>query len=85
MSEHVDQKSFYSRGALPVPTKRGLSRDEAAAYIGISPTKFDEMVADGRMPTPKRIDARRVWDVHQLDSFFDKLPGSETVTDNPWD
>jgi excisionase family DNA binding protein len=37
---------------------RGLSRDEAARYIGVGTTKFDEMVADGRMPRPKRIDGR---------------------------
>ena len=32
---------------------RGMSRDEAARYIGAGATKFDEMVADGRMPRPK--------------------------------
>jgi hypothetical protein len=35
----------------PVP-RRGLSRDEAAMYVGISPSKFDELLADGRMPSP---------------------------------
>ena len=35
----------------PIP-RRGLSRDEAAMYIGISAGKFDEMVAEGRMPGP---------------------------------
>lgn len=38
----------------------GLSREVAAAFIDVSPTKFDQMVADGRMPKPKHIDARRV-------------------------
>jgi hypothetical protein len=33
----------------PVP-RRGLSRSEAAMYVGISAAKFDELVADGRMP-----------------------------------
>src|SRR4051812_3274623 len=41
---------------------RGLSRDEAARYIGVGATKFDEMVKDGRMPKPKRLDGRTVWD-----------------------
>ncbi|MGE3712229.1 MAG: helix-turn-helix transcriptional regulator, partial [Hyphomicrobiaceae bacterium] len=53
---------------------RGLSRIEAAAYVGISPTKFDELVSDGRMPGPKRIDGRRVWDRLQLDRAFNALP-----------
>jgi predicted DNA-binding transcriptional regulator AlpA len=55
--------------------KRGLNREEAAAYIGISTTKFDELVADGRMPQPKKTDARKVWDIRRLDAAFDALPG----------
>ncbi len=31
---------------------RGLSRVEAAHYIGVSPSLFDAMVKDGRMPQP---------------------------------
>ena len=37
---------------------RGLSRVEAADYIGVSPTTFDKLVADGRMPAPKQINSR---------------------------
>ena len=72
--------------ALP-PTlpPRGLSRTEAAAYIGVSPTKFDEMVRDGRMPKPKRVDARIIWDRLKLDTAFDDLPGDEIDENNPWD
>ena len=62
---------------------RGLSRVEAAAYIGVSPSTFDTMVSDGRMPTPKRVNRRTVWDRQQLDVAFSALP-SEDVT-NPWD
>lgn len=57
----------------PSLAPRGLSRVVAAAYIGVSPTKFDEMVADGRMPKPKRIDGRRVWDKRKVDEAFDEL------------
>lgn len=62
---------------------RGLSREEAARYIGIGTTKFDEMVGDGRMPRPKRIDGRKVWDRFALDAAFADLP--EEGTKNPWD
>lgn len=55
---------------------RGLRRAEAAAYIGVSTSKFDEMVADGRMPRAKRIDGRVVWDRLSLDLAFDNLPES---------
>lgn len=62
---------------------RGLSRLESADYIGVSATKFDEMVEDGRMPGPKIIDARRVWDVRKLDIAFEALP--DRATKNTWD
>jgi hypothetical protein len=69
----------------PVP-RRGLSRVEAAAYVGVSPNKFDELVRDGRMPVPKRIDGRKVWDIHNLDLAFDVLPTeNETSGGSTWD
>ena len=68
----------------PVP-RRGLSRDEAAMYIGISATKFDEMVIDGRMPVPVKIDTRSVWDILSLDLAFDALSTQNPVRANSWD
>jgi predicted DNA-binding transcriptional regulator AlpA len=53
---------------------RGLNRVQAAAYIGVGVTKFDQMVADGRMPGPKRIDGRVLWDRYALDAAFGALP-----------
>lgn len=72
--------------ALP-PTlpPRGLCREAAASYIGVSASKFDEMVEDGRMPPAKRIDARKVWDRGALDAYFDALPGGDEIDVNPWD
>ncbi len=58
---------------------RGLSRVQAAAYIGVSPTLFDQMVADRRMPKPRRINTRMVWDRLQLDEAFAALPGGDEV------
>jgi predicted DNA-binding transcriptional regulator AlpA len=60
----------------PTP-RRGLSCAESADYIGVSVTKFLEMVEDGRMPKPKEIDRRRVWCIRALDRDFDMLPGGE--------
>jgi hypothetical protein len=51
-----------------------LSRVEAAAYLGISPSKFDEMRKDGRVGPAKLIDNRKVFDVRMLDEVFDALP-----------
>jgi predicted DNA-binding transcriptional regulator AlpA len=53
---------------------RGLSREEAARYIGVGTTKFDEMVADRRMPKPRQIDGRTIWDRVELDIDFSALP-----------
>jgi excisionase family DNA binding protein len=53
---------------------RGLSADEAARYIGIGRTKFDELVDRGKMPKPKRIDGRIVFDRYALDAAFTDLP-----------
>lgn len=60
---------------LPTAPRRGLSRIEAAIYIGIGPTKFDELVTNGRMPGPRLIDGRKVWDIRRLDLAFEELPG----------
>ncbi len=58
---------------------RGLRRETAAAYIGVSPSKFDEWVSDGRMPKPKRVDGCVVWDRYALDQAFDALPSDGHV------
>lgn len=65
--------------------RRGLRREEAAAYLGFSARKFDELIADGRMPKPKRIDGVVVWDIRALDLAFDSLPddGGDGPT-NAW-
>ncbi len=65
--------------------RRGLRREEAAAYLGFSARKFDELIADGRMPKPKRIDGVVVWDIHRLDQAFDALPdeGGDAIV-NAW-
>ncbi len=75
-----------SKRACVLPTSlppRGLSRVQAAEYIGVSPTKFDEMVEDRSMPKPKRIGCRVIWDRIKLDEEFEALPGDEDL--NPWD
>jgi hypothetical protein len=54
-------------------------------YIGISAGKFDDMLNDGRMPAPRRIDGRKVWDVHELDLAFDALPRDDVPVGNSWE
>lgn len=65
---------------------RGLSRVAAAQYVGISTAKFDELVKDGRMPAPRRIDGRVLWDKNEVDISFDALPIDNARTEfNPCD
>lgn len=64
--------------------RRGLRRVEAATYIGISDTKFDQLVVDGRMPQPKRIDTVVVWDQDELDLAFTALPNNPTPPADEW-
>ncbi|MGV8832558.1 MAG: XRE family transcriptional regulator [Devosia sp.] len=62
---------------------RGMNRTEGAAYMGVSPALFDEMVRDGRAPKPKLVNSRTIWDRIALDEAFDALPTKGSV--NPWD
>jgi predicted DNA-binding transcriptional regulator AlpA len=61
------------RTATDAAPRRGLNRVEAAGYVGVGTSKFDDMVKDGRMPRPISIDSRRVWDLRALDAAFDNL------------
>jgi HK97 family phage major capsid protein len=67
----------------PSLAPRGLCREVAAVYIGVSPGTFDQMVTDGRMPGPKRIGTRKIWDRLKVDLAFAALADDEQP--NPWD
>jgi predicted DNA-binding transcriptional regulator AlpA len=64
---------------------RGLSRVQAPAYVGVSPSLFDEMVKDGRMPKPVRINGRTVWDRVKLDDAFAALLDEDRQGGGPWE
>ena len=72
--------------ALPLPAARLLSRPEAAAYAGVSPSTFDKMIADGMMPKALRVYGRTLWDVRGLDAAIDSLIGGaeSPQAPNPW-
>jgi predicted DNA-binding transcriptional regulator AlpA len=79
VGENLQRRNVLPFGALP----RGLSRVEAAAYVGVSPTTFDRMISDGLMPRPIRIYGRTVWDLRKLDAAFAALDRTEEAAD-PW-
>jgi predicted DNA-binding transcriptional regulator AlpA len=61
----------------------GLSREQAADFVGVGTTLFDELVNDGRMPRPKRINKRTVWNRIKIEEAFFELPDDNDS--NPWD
>ena len=81
----LDAEGPPTRNVLPLSLPpRGLSRVEAARYIGVSPSLFDAMVKEGAMPGPKRIHARVVWDRVRLDACFSAIPDGEEDAPNVW-
>lgn len=74
--------------AIPACERAGLCRQEAAEYVGISATLFDQMVEDGRMPRAKMINTRKVWPRKSIEAAFDTLPDDGKLTHDaagdPW-
>ncbi len=70
---YTEKDGSQNRPVVP-PSARGLNRVEAARYVGVSPTRFDQLVRDKLMPGAKRVGVRRIWDVRGLDLAFDALP-----------
>jgi hypothetical protein len=60
---------------------RGLRRQAAANWVGMSPTKFDELVKAGLFHKGKRVHGCRVWDRCLLDIEFENLPDDEQSPD----
>jgi predicted DNA-binding transcriptional regulator AlpA len=52
---------------------RGLSRVQAAAYVGLGVTFFDKQVSAGVFPDSVKIGSRKLWDIRQLDGALDSL------------
>ena len=55
--------------------RRGLDENEAAVYLSLSPSFFRKLVVQGKMPRPRLLGERRIWDVEELDLAFKALPG----------
>jgi hypothetical protein len=74
--------SHLPPGLMPL----GLSRLQAAEFVGVSPSTFDKMVTDGLMPRPKRVGKRVLWDSRKLVAAFDELDtDGEAADDGPWE
>src|SRR5437879_4187442 len=62
----------------------GLSGGAAAEFMVIGTTLFDRMVSDGRMPLPRALDGRTVWDREEVEAAFRELPyhGAKIAKEN---
>ena len=78
--EPKGRHSALPEGTLP----RGLSHRQSAEYVGAGITLFDEMVGDGRMPRPKLMNTKKVWDRLALDEAFAALPDVGDDLDDVW-
>jgi hypothetical protein len=69
--------------ALPVSLPPiGATREVAAAYVSLSPAKFQELVDRRLFPCPKRIDGRLIWDLEEVRLRFKALPAEGTADDS---
>lgn len=60
----------------------GLRREEAAAYVAVSPSKFDDWVRRRIMPAPKVQDGVVIWIRRSLDAALEAMPDKGAA--NPW-
>ena len=72
---------------IPEFAPRGLRREAAAMYLGISPSKFDQGRKDGKIPAPRDFLGVALYCRFDLDAMFDELPrvGVVAANDNEWD
>jgi predicted DNA-binding transcriptional regulator AlpA len=56
---------------------RGLRAEAAARYLGMSKSKFLELVDKGRIPAGVHIDGLVIWDRLDLDAGFEALKAEE--------
>ncbi len=61
---------------LPAPPPQiGLTLEQAAIFLGITVTRFEEEVEAGRLPKGIKFGRTRVWHAGQLRQRFDEIFG----------
>jgi hypothetical protein len=80
------QQAALKHSALPSSlAPRGLRRAAAAAFFGVSPSKFDEGRREGIIPAPKLFLGVELYCRRELDESFSCLPTEVANDNNPWD
>ena len=72
------------RNDNPLPRNlppRGLTQEQAAAYMGVSVSTFIARVRQGQFPAPIQDGRRLIFDRHRLDEWFDRLHANDQDVD----
>lgn len=69
----------FARDSRPAVPPGALKREDAARYVGVGATTFDELVRRGEMPFPRRYRScnRIVWLTRELDQALEDLPSDD--------
>lgn len=65
-------------------TPRLFTRQSLAEYLGITPAKVSELVADGKLPPPVKVGVRQLFDRCAVDASVDAW-FVESETESEWD
>jgi predicted DNA-binding transcriptional regulator AlpA len=83
-SKFVSRKHKLKSNAPLVIEPRGLRRDVAAAYLGVSPSYFDQLIAKNLVPVSRRLGTVMIWDRRELDQCFSEIFENNDCNDQ-WD
>lgn len=65
---------------------RFMGRSEAARYMGVGVTLFDELMAEGVFPSPCHAKSKQIWDRVDLDRAAAAMPkDNRTVKEQMFD
>jgi predicted DNA-binding transcriptional regulator AlpA len=63
-----------------------VSRETGAELIGISPNHFDKLVKEGRLPAPREVGGRILWDSEEIRAAWRAMPRrGQPPPVNEWD
>lgn len=81
----ADPAGMSARAVIGALQPRGLSREVAAAYCGLTPEGFDQWVKRGLVPGP--IPGTQRWDCKAIDLALDRASGLESAqaADDPFE
>jgi prophage regulatory protein len=65
--------------------RRMMKAADAAAYLGMSRSKFAALVNDGTLPQAIRFGGLVVWDKRRLDDFIDGMSETSETPSGDWE